>query len=108
VKREAEILEASEISSWNRQRQTKLDSSVQRYDNKQSLEVSALEKRISTARDEQRVRRKLELGKILQRYLNVCAAIDAQHGVEERRVRRYRSYNNSSSTSGGHSFIASQ
>lgn len=85
----ADKQEAKEQASWQNNRQKKIKVQEDQFIGKQRSELKGLLKRIQSGRDEQTQARKLELNRLLQRYLNVKSQLETQQKIIMQRVEKY-------------------
>lgn len=98
IKLKADALEAWELEKWHSQRQTDLLAKEGKFKHVKQQELVALQKRIQTGREEQKKQRHQDLERLLQRYQNVKAELEAQQNLE--RVRMEKLVQSGSFTSG--------
>jgi hypothetical protein len=92
-------LEAWELEKWHSQRQQDLLGKEGKFKHVKQQELVALQKRIQTGREEQKKQRHQDLERLLQRYQNVKAELEAQQNLE--RVRMEKLVQSGALTSGG-------
>eukprot|EP00741_Cyanophora_paradoxa_P008108 tig00001229_g7845.t1 len=90
VKLKADNLEAWELEKLRNQRDQKIANLISKFQSKQMMEMQALHKRVQTGREEQKKQRQLDLERLLQRYQNVKAELEAQHNIERIREDKYQ------------------
>lgn len=78
TQQKADMLEASEMGALTSAWETKLERQENIFKGKQEAELLALVKRIQTGQKEQDKARKTELDRVLQRYSNLKAELNAQ------------------------------
>ena len=88
MKLKADALEAWELEKWHSQRQTDLLQKEAKFKNVKQQELIALQKRIQTGREEQKKQRHQDLERLLQRYQNVKAELEAQQNLERIRMEK--------------------
>merc|ERR1711904_387760 len=88
-KQHADAIEAKEHASWKAKREAKIASLEEQFLQKQQLEMSGLEKRIQSGREEQKQARKGELERLLQRYHNVKTQLESQQRIIQHRAEKY-------------------
>lgn len=88
MKLKGDALEAWEIEKWHNTRQTDFLAKEEKFKMQKHNELNALKKRIHTGRDEQKMTRHTDLEKLLQRYQNVKAELEAQHNLERVRLEK--------------------
>merc|ERR1711991_890780 len=81
-------LEAWELEKWHGERQKDLLQKEQKFKVAKQQELVALQKRIQTGREEQKKQRHLDLERLLQRYQNVKAELEAQQNLERVRMEK--------------------
>lgn len=86
VKVRADTVEAAEIERAKVEREQSLLHVEARFLARQEQELSALRQRITSGAEEQRVARQQDLERLLQRYNNIKAELEAQQTAERRRV----------------------
>jgi len=89
TKAQADKVEAQEHQNWKVKRETKIQALEEQFLHKQQLEMGGLLKRIQSGREEQKLARKLELERLLQRYHNVKTQLESQQKIIQQRVERY-------------------
>jgi len=95
TKGHADQLEAKETAMWKARRESKMAALEEQYLNKQQLEMGGLLKRIQSGREEQKLARKFELERLLQRYHNVKTQLESQQKIIQQRVEKYPLANSS-------------
>jgi hypothetical protein len=88
MKLKADALEAWELEKWHSQRQTDLLQKEAKFKQVKQQELIALQKRIQTGREEQKKQRHQDLERLLQRYQNVKAELEAQQNLERIRMEK--------------------
>ena len=88
MKLKADALEAWELEKWHGQRQTDLLQKEAKFKTVKQQELIALQKRIQTGREEQKKQRHQDLERLLQRYQNVKAELEAQQNLERIRMEK--------------------
>lgn len=88
MKLKADALEAWELEKWHSQRQQDLLAKEAKFKVAKQTELQALQKRIQTGREEQKKQRHLDLERLLQRYQNVKAELEAQQNLERIRMEK--------------------
>jgi len=88
IKLKADALEAWELEKWHSQRQQDLLQKEAKFKHSKQTELIALQKRIQTGREEQKKNRHLDLERLLQRYQNVKAELEAQQNLERIRMEK--------------------
>merc|ERR1711991_1178688 len=81
-------LEAWELEKWHGERQKDLLQKEQKFKVAKQQELVALQKRIQTGREEQKKQRHLDLERLLQRYQNVKAELEAKQNLERVRMEK--------------------
>lgn len=99
IKLKADALEAWELERWHSQRQQDLLGKEGKFKHVKQQELVALQKRIQTGREEQKKQRHQDLERLLQRYQNVKAELEAQQNLE--RVRMEKLVQSGALTGGG-------
>lgn len=89
TKAQADVLEAKEHALWKASREAKIAGLEENFLHKQQLEMGGLLKRIHSGREEQKMARKAELERLLQRYHNVKTQLESQQKIIQQRVERY-------------------
>jgi hypothetical protein len=89
MKLKGDALEAWELEKWHSQRQQDLLGREAKFKVAKPSELLALQKRIQTGREEQKKQRHLDLERLLQRYQNVKAELDAQQTLERIRMEKF-------------------
>lgn len=88
MKLKADALEAWELEKWQQQRQAEMHQKESTFRHHKQTELLALQKRIQTGREEQKKQRQMDLEKLLQRYQNVKAELEAQQNLERVRMEK--------------------
>jgi hypothetical protein len=105
IKLKADALEAWELEKWHSERQQDLLQKEAKFKYNKQQELLALQKRIQTGREEQKKQRHLDLERyylestdlfavfilwcrLLQRYQNVKAELEAQQNLERIRMEK--------------------
>ena len=88
MKLKADALEAWELEKWHSQRQQDLLGKEAKFKVAKQSELQALQKRIQTGREEQKKQRHQDLERLLQRYQNVKAELEAQQNLERIRMEK--------------------
>ena len=88
IKLKADALEAWELEKWHSQRQQELLQKEAKFKHVKQQELVALQKRIQTGREEQKKQRHQDLERLLQRYQNVKAELEAQQNLERVRMEK--------------------
>jgi predicted NodU family carbamoyl transferase len=88
IKLKADALEAWELEKWHSERQQDLLQKEAKFKFNKQQELVALQKRIQTGREEQKKQRHLDLERLLQRYQNVKAELEAQQNLERIRMEK--------------------
>ena len=108
IKLKSDALEAWELERWRDQKQTHLFQREAKFKHQKHQELTALKKRCTTGREEQRKQRQLDLERLLQRYHNVKNELEAQQNLETIRAQRtatgpiFSNSNSNASIAGGH------
>lgn len=89
TKVQADKVEAQEHHMWKAKREAKIASLEEQFLHKQQLEMGGLLKRIQSGREEQKLARKLELERLLQRYHNVKTQLESQQKIIQQRVEKF-------------------
>ena len=84
VKAKADRMEAKETEQWNKMKQKEMFQQESQFKAAKRQELSALQKRIKTGREEQSKRRQIALGKLMQRYRNVSNELLQTQRLEQR------------------------
>jgi len=92
-------LEAWELEKWHSERQQDLLQKEAKFKFNKQQELLALQKRIQSGREEQKKQRHMDLERLLQRYQNVKAELEAQQNLE--RIRMEKLAQSGGLTSGG-------
>jgi hypothetical protein len=77
-----------QIEKWHSQRQQDLLLKEGKFKHIKLQELIALQKRIQTGREEQKKQRHQDLERLLQRYQNVKAELEAQQNLERVRMEK--------------------
>eukprot|EP00605_Chrysophyceae_sp_TOSAG23-4_P001038 GSChrysophyteH1.ASY1.ANO1.1141.1 assembled CDS len=88
IKLKADALEAWELEKWHSQRQQDLLQKEAKFKHVKQQELIALQKRVQTGREEQKKQRHQDLERLLQRYQNVKAELEAQQNLERIRMEK--------------------
>lgn len=88
IKLKADAVEAWELEKWHTQRQQDLLQKEAQFKHTKQQELIALQKRIQTGREEQKKQRHHDLERLLQRYQNVKAELEAQQNLERIRMEK--------------------
>lgn len=88
MKLKADALEAWELEKWHNQRQQDLLQKETKFKAVKQQELIALQKRIQSGREEQKKQRHQDLERLLQRYQNVKAELEAQQNLERVRMEK--------------------
>lgn len=88
MKLKADALEAWEIEKWQSVRQQELITKETTFKHSKEGELIALQKRIQSGREEQKKQRHQDLERLLQRYQNVKAELEAQQNLERVRMEK--------------------
>jgi len=88
IKLKSDALEAWELEKWHSERQQDLLQKEAKFKFNKQQELLALQKRIQTGREEQKKQRHLDLERLLQRYQNVKAELEAQQNLERVRMEK--------------------
>lgn len=88
MKLKADALEAWEIEKWQSARQQDLITKETKFKHSKEGELIALQKRIQSGREEQKKQRHQDLERLLQRYQNVKAELEAQQNLERVRMEK--------------------
>lgn len=91
MKLKSDQLEAWELEKWRNSKQQENFQKEAQFKHKRQQELVALCKRIQTGREEQKKQRQLDLERLLQRYANVKAELEAQQNLERIRADRFSS-----------------
>ena len=89
MKLKADSLENWEIEKQQNARQRSMFQKEAKFKHRQKLELDALKQRISTGRASQKKTRQIDLERLLQRYQNVKAELEAQQALEKIRMEKY-------------------
>jgi hypothetical protein len=84
----ADALEAWELEKWHSKRQQDLLQKEAKFKHVKQQELIALQKRVQTGREEQKKQRHQDLERLLQRYQNVKAELEAQQNLERIRMEK--------------------
>lgn len=76
------------MEKWHSQRQQDLLGKEGKFKHVKQQELVALQKRIQTGREEQKKQRHQDLERLLQRYQNVKAELEAQQNLERVRMEK--------------------
>ncbi|KAJ1457369.1 hypothetical protein M885DRAFT_515453 [Pelagophyceae sp. CCMP2097] len=88
IKLKCDALEAWELEKWSSAKQHEMFQREAQFKHQKSQELSALTKRVHTGREEQKKQRQMDLERLLQRYQNVKAELEAQQNLERGRAER--------------------
>jgi hypothetical protein len=88
IKLKADALEAWELEKWHSKRQQDLLQKEAKFKHVKQQELIALQKRVQTGREEQKKQRHQDLERLLQRYQNVKAELEAQQNLERIRMEK--------------------
>mmetsp|Transcript_44684 Transcript_44684/g.52354 ORF Transcript_44684/g.52354 Transcript_44684/m.52354 type:complete len:260 (+) Transcript_44684:267-1046(+) len=88
IKNKADALEAHEMEKWLTNKQNVLFQMEEKFKQQKQQELSALQKRIRTSREEQKKQRHIALERLLQRYQNVKNELEAQQNLERMRYEK--------------------
>eukprot|EP01036_Dinobryon_divergens_P029380 gene29380-38465_t len=88
IKLKSDALEAWELEKWHGERQQDLLQKESKFKFVKQQELVALQKRIQTGREEQKKQRHQDLERLLQRYQNVKAELEAQQNLERVRMEK--------------------
>eukprot|EP01038_Epipyxis_sp_PR26KG_P013065 gene13065-17514_t len=88
IKLKSDALEAWELEKWHSERQQDLLQKEAKFKFMKQQELIALQKRIQTGREEQKKQRHQDLERLLQRYQNVKAELEAQQNLERIRMEK--------------------
>lgn len=88
IKLKSDALEAWELEKWHSERQQDLLQKEAKFKFNKQQELIALQKRIQTGREEQKKTRHHDLERLLQRYQNVKAELEAQQNLERIRMEK--------------------
>jgi hypothetical protein len=86
----ADEVEEKELASWEERRSQRLSGVEKKFTEKQEMEMKGLLKRVAAGREEQRLARKQELERLLQRYHNVKNQVESQQKVARQRHNKYK------------------
>merc|ERR1712167_511228 len=90
VKLKADRLEEVELEKLRSQHAHKLAAQEMQFAQRQQLELATLMKRVDTAEQEHKIQRQQDLERLLQRYQNVKAELEAQQNLERCRYDKYK------------------
>merc|ERR1712166_563041 len=90
IKLKADRLEEIELEKLRSQHAHKLAAQEMQFAQRQQLELATLMKRIDTAEQEHKIQRQQDLERLLQRYQNVKAELEAQQNLERCRYDKYK------------------
>lgn len=82
VKAKADKLEAKETEQWNSMKQKEMFQQESQFKAAKRQELSALQKRIKSGREEQRKRRQTALQRLMQRYTNIKREMQLMQSLE--------------------------
>mmetsp|Transcript_2115 Transcript_2115/g.2876 ORF Transcript_2115/g.2876 Transcript_2115/m.2876 type:complete len:216 (-) Transcript_2115:127-774(-) len=88
IKLKSDALEAWELEKWHGERQQDLLQKEGKFKFVKQQELVALQKRIQSGREEQKKQRHQDLERLLQRYQNVKAELEAQQNLERVRMEK--------------------
>ena len=88
IKLKSDALEAWELEKWHSQRQQDLLTKETKFKGSKQQELIALQKRIQSGREEQKKQRHQDLERLLQRYQNVKAELEAQQNLERIKMEK--------------------
>merc|ERR1712087_17285 len=100
VKLKADALESSEKERMQADRTQHISVAEVKFLHKQEQELNALKQRIQAGAEEQRKMRQLDLERLLQRYHNVKAELEALQNIERRQQVRKGSMSLTTSQAG--------
>merc|ERR1712072_776937 len=89
IKIKADRLEEIELEKLRSQHAHKLAAQEMQFAQRQQLELATLMKRIDTAEQEHKIQKQQDLERLLQRYQNVKAELEAQQNLERCRYDKY-------------------
>lgn len=92
IKLKCDALEAFELEKWQNSKQQEMFQREAKYKHQKQQELLALQKRVRTGREEQKKQRQLDLERLLQRYQNVKAELEAQQKLENIKADRMSSF----------------
>merc|ERR1712160_23996 len=90
IKLKADGLEEIELEKLRSQHAHKLAAQEMQFAQRQQLELATLMKRVDTAEQEHKIQRQQDLERLLQRYQNVKAELEAQQNLERCRYDKYK------------------
>ena len=82
VKMKADAMEKIELQKWEAKHQHEMTRAEAQFKTAKRQEVAALQKRIQAGKEEQKKQRRIALERLLQRYNNIKAELDAAHTLE--------------------------
>lgn len=82
VKMKADAMEKIELQKWEAKHQKEMTRAEDQFKVTKKQEVAALQKRIQSGREDQKKQRRIALERLLQRYNNIKAELDAAHTLE--------------------------
>ena len=82
VKMKADTMEKVELQKWEAKHQYEMTRAEAQFKTTKRQEVAALQKRIQAGKEEQKKQRRIALERLLQRYNNIKAELDAAHTLE--------------------------
>ena len=82
VKMKADAMEKVELQKWEAKHQQEMTRAEAQFKVTKRQEVAALQKRIQSGREDQKKQRRIALERLLQRYNNIKAELDAAHTLE--------------------------
>mmetsp|Transcript_20691 Transcript_20691/g.25606 ORF Transcript_20691/g.25606 Transcript_20691/m.25606 type:complete len:260 (+) Transcript_20691:221-1000(+) len=88
MKMKADRLEAYETERWTKQKEQEMLQQEAKFKQAKQQELTALQKRIQTGREEQKKQRHVDLERLLQRYQNVKNELEAQQNLEKLKAER--------------------
>lgn len=91
IKLKCDALEAWELEKWQNSKQHEMFQREAKFKHQKQQELVALQKRVHTGREEQKKQRQMDLERLLQRYQNVKAELEAQQNLERIRAERMAS-----------------
>lgn len=93
IKLKCDALEAWELEKFQNNKQQDMFAREAKFKTQKQNELAALQQRIATGRDEQKKQRQLDLERLLQRYQNVKAELEAQQNLERIRADKLAASN---------------
>lgn len=91
-KDDADKMEEKERKEWEARRQLRIQTHLDKFQEKQRLEMAGLLKRIASGRSEQAQARKTEMEQKIQRYLNLKTQLENKHKIQAQRHERLDGY----------------